>query len=36
MIEDKVKKGEWHAAYTSDFGNNAEWDNKWILIRTSP
>jgi hypothetical protein len=24
MIEDKVKKGEWRAAHTSAFGNNAE------------
>jgi hypothetical protein len=35
-VEENLSTGKWHIAYTSDYGNEHDWDNKWLLIQTRP
>ena len=36
MIEQKIQQGQWRVAYSSSYDNSSQWDNHWMLIRTSP
>ncbi len=34
LIAQKVGQGEWRVVYTSDFGEDQQFDNEWRLIQT--
>lgn len=36
MIEEKIAQGKWHVVYASSYGDSVEWDDHWLLIRTTP